>query len=416
MKQIQLIFCLLLISGIAVSGIPQELENSAQSLTLQQAIERALANYPALQIQQYSIEQAQGLKTTAGLFPNPVLTYYKEYLSLNRQKGGETTVFAGLPLNFLWSRWSKVAAASAQVDSEQMMLADVQRLIKFEVQKVFVETYFAKRSYHAWQKATAVFDKAAKASRVRLADGDMSGYGQQRIAIEHLRYQKAEYEARVQLNNSRRQLAFLLDPNQSEVLIETSANFPSPAPEISQENVLAQALQTRPDLQAAKATVRSKQGALTAAKWQCLPAASVAVGYKKAVDNFNGAVVQVNFGFPLFNRNQGQVRSARAALDQQALANELLEKRVALEVRQAYEKYRLYRQQVEQFLAESVQPPEQLLEIAQFSYTEGEMSLLELLDGVRAYSESFQTKNDLFLKYQLSIFELEKAVATSITD
>ncbi len=95
---------------------------------------------------------------------------------------------------------------------------------------------------------------------------------------------------------------------------------------------------------------------------------------------------------------------------------ELLEKRVALEVRQAYETYQLYHQQVEMFLAESVQPPEQLLEVAQFSYSEGEMSLVELLDGVRAYSESFQTKNDLLLKHQLSIFELEKATATSITD
>jgi cobalt-zinc-cadmium efflux system outer membrane protein len=394
----------------------QDIETNKLTLTLPQAIERAFANYPALQIQQYSIEQAQGLKTTAGLFPNPVITFYREDLSLNGQGAGETTVYAGLPLNFLWLRWSKISAASAQVDAEQKMLADVQRLIKFEVQKVFVETYFTKRSYQARQKATAVFDKAAKASRVRLADGDMSGYGQQRIALEHLRYQKAEYEARVQLNNSRRQLAFLLDPNQSEVLIETSANFPSPAPEISHENVLAQALQTRPDLQAAKATVRSKQTALTAAKWQRLPEVNAFVGYKKQVDDFKGAVVQVNLGFPIFNRNQGQVRSARAAFDQQALATDLLEKQVALEVRQAYEKYRLYRQQVERFLEEYVESPEQLLEIAQFSYAEGEMSLLELLDGVRAYSESFQTKNDLFLKYQLSIFELEKAVTTSITD
>ena len=71
--------------------------------------------------------------------------------------------------------------------------------------------------------------------------------------------------------------------------------------------------------------------------------------------------------------------------------------------------------QVEQFLDESVRPPEYLLEIAQFSHAEGEMSLLELLDGVRAYSESFQARNDLLLKYQLSIFELEKAIGIPIT-
>ena len=416
MKRIQTRVCLFFFSVFAASGIAQEIETPIQTLTLPQAVERALANYPALQIQQYSIEQAQGLKTTAGLFPNPVITLYREDLSLNGQGGGETTVFAGLPLNFLWARWSKVAAASAQVDAEQMMLADVRRLIKFKVQKAFAETHFAVQNYQAWQKAANVFRKAAEASRFRFADGDMAGYEHQRITVEYLRYQKAEAEAKVQLNNSQRQLAFFLNPDQSEALIKTSAAFPSYLPDISEEKLLTQSMETRPDLQAAAATLRGKQAALTANKWGRLPQIVASVGYKKQVDDFKGAVVQVNFGFPLFNRNQGNVRSASAALSQQTLATELLEKRVELEVRQAYETYQLYHQQVEQFLDQSVPPPEQLLEIAQFSYSEGEMSLLELLDGVRAYSESFQARNDLLLKYQLSIFELEKATATSTTD
>jgi len=416
LKRIQARVCLLFFSAFAASGIAQEIETTIQTLTLPQAVERALANYPALQIQQYSVEQAQGLKTTAGLFPNPVITFYREDLSLSGQDAGETTVYAGLPLNFLWSRWSKVAAASAQVDAEKMMLADVRRLIKFEVQKAFVETHFAVQNYQAWQKAANVFRQAAEASRFRFADGDMAGYEHQRIAVEYLRYQKAETEAQVHLNNSRRQLAFILDPDQSEALIKTSAVFPSHLPDISQEKLLAQSLENRPDLLAAGATLRGKQAALTANKWDRLPQIIASVGYKKQVDDFKGSVIQINFGIPLFNRNQGKVHSASAALSQQTLATELLEKQVALEVRQAYETYQLYRQLVKQFLDQSVQPPEQLLEIAQFSYSEGEMSLLELLDGVRAYSESFQARNDLLLKYQLSIFELEKTVAASITN
>ncbi len=416
MKGIQTIASLFFFVVFAASGGAQEIETNSPTLTLPQAIERALANYPALQIQQYAVEQAQGQKTTAGLLPNPFVTFYKEDLSLNGQDGGETTVYAGLPLNFLWSRWAKVAAASAQVDAEQMMLTDVQRLIKFEVQKAFAETHFASQNYLVWQKAASVFRQAAETSQIRFADGDMAGYEQQRITVEYLRYQKAEIEAKIRLNNSQRQLAFLLDPNQTETLTETSAVFPSRLPDISPEELLTQSLNSRPDLQGARSTLRSRQAALTASKWGRLPEITASAGYKKQVDDFKGAVVQVSFGFPLFNRNQGNVRSANAARNQQALATELLEKRVALEVRQAYETYQLYRQQVEQFLDANVQPPEQLLEIAQFSYSEGEMSLLELLDGVRAYSESFQTRNDLLLQYQLSIFELEKATATPMTD
>ncbi|KAA0220228.1 hypothetical protein EDS67_29865, partial [candidate division KSB1 bacterium] len=147
------------------------------------------------------------------------------------------------------------------------------------------------------------------------------------------------------------------------------------------------------------------------AKWQRLPQASVSAGYKKQVDDFKGAVVQVNLGFPLFDRNQGEVRSARAAHEQQITATGLLEKQIALEVRQAYDRYRLYGELLD---ARAVEQPESVLLIAQFSYAEGEMSLIELLDGVRAYSEAFQTRFDLLLKYQLSIFELEKVAATVI--
>jgi len=420
LKHIQLVACLFFLLGFSIVAIPQEMR-PVQPLTLQQAVERALANYPTLQIQRYEIEQALGHKTTAGLLPNPVLSYYKEGLDLAGQKGGEEIFSAGLPLNFLWNRWSQVNAANAQVEASNLALANVQRLVTFEVQKAFVECYYAAQSYEAWQKAAAVFRQAATTGKIRLTDGDISGYEQQRIALEQQRYQKVAGEAQVEFINSRRQLAFLLDPTQSEMQFEPTgvkSDFrnarespTSPIPEINLEKLLAHAMQNRPDLQAARAISRSKHAALSAAQWQRLPAASVSAGYKKQVDNFKGAVIQVNLGFPLFDRNQGEVRSARAVHEQQVTATGLLEKQAALEVRQAYDRYRLYRELLE---ARTGEQPEALLQIAQFSYAEGEMPLIELLDGVRAYSEAFQTRFDLLLKYQLSIFELEKAAATEI--
>lgn len=410
MKHIQLAACLFFLLGFSIVAIPQEMK-PAQTLTLQQALERALANYPALQIQRYEIEQALGQKTTAGLLPNPVLSYYKENLNLGGQKSGEEIFSAGLPLNFLWNRWSQVNAANAQVEAENISLANVQRLVKFEVQKAFVECYYAAQSYEAWQKAATVFRQAATTGKIRLTDGDISGYEQQRIALEQQRYQKAAGEAQVEFINSRRRLAFFLDPTQSGMQFEPASDFQTPATDINLEKLLTHALQNRPDLQAARAISRSKQAALSAVKWQRLPEASVSAGYKKQVDDFKGAVIQVNLGFPLFDRNQGEVRNARAAHEQQLTATDFLEKQAALEVRQAYDRYRLYH---ELLTARTPEQPEAVLQVAQFSYAEGEMPLIELLDGVRAYSEAFQTQYDLLLKYQLSIFELEKAASTSI--
>ncbi|OGG51765.1 MAG: hypothetical protein A3F84_24280 [Candidatus Handelsmanbacteria bacterium RIFCSPLOWO2_12_FULL_64_10] len=413
MKSIRRILRSLFVIGVFGAGTPQPI--GAQSLTLAQAVERVLQNHPTPQIQRRAIEEARGQRTTAGLLPNPLISYSREDLRLGGQKGGEQIFSIGLPLNFLWERRPQVEAATARVDAETRTLDDVERLIRFETQRAFVECYYAAQSYQAWQKAAAAFQKAAMASRARLAEGDVAGYDQQRIALEYLRYQKAEAEAQVELLNSRRRLAFLLDPAQSEASFETVAGFPSKAPEITLENLLTQAMQNRPDLQTVRATLRNRQAALSAVQRQRLPAVSVSGGYKKQVDNFKGAVVYLNLGLPIFNRNQGEIMSADAAVQQQNLSVDLMEKQVALEVRQAYDRHRLYREQVNKFLNEGSQPPAQVLEVAQFSYAEGEMSLIELLDGVRAYSEAFQATYDLLLKYQLSIFELERAAATPIT-
>lgn len=413
MKCIQLAAFLLFLLGFSITAIPQEISKAAQTLTLPQAIERALANHPALQIQRYVIEQALGQKTTAGLLPNPELSYSREDLKLGGLKSTEEVFSAGLPLNFLWNRRSKILAAGAQVDAEKFLLADVQRLLKFEVQKAFMECYYATQNYHAWQKAATVFQQAASASKIRLADGDVSGYEQQRIALEHQRYQKTAAEAHVELINTQRRLTFLLEPAQSDAQFEPVGDIQIAIPEINFDKLLAQSLQNRPDLQSARVTSRSRQAALSAAKLQQLPTVSVFGGYKKDVYDFKGSTMQINLSFPLFDRNQGAVHSARAAHEQQVTATELLEKQVTLEVRQAYDRYRLYRELLD---VNFNHQPESVLEIALFSYAEGEMSLVELLDGVRAYSEAFQSQYDLLLKYQLSVFEMEKEVATSIVD
>ncbi|MBC6952418.1 hypothetical protein DWB58_31285, partial [candidate division KSB1 bacterium] len=119
MKHIHPVACLFFLLGFSIVAIPQEMR-PAQPLTLQQAVERALANYPALHIQRFEIEQALGQKNTAGLLPNPVLSYYKEELDFRGQKAGEEIFSAGLPLNFLWNRWPQVNAANAQVEAERL--------------------------------------------------------------------------------------------------------------------------------------------------------------------------------------------------------------------------------------------------------------------------------------------------------
>lgn len=404
----------LIFGGLVIQSFAQEPDSKKITLMLSEAIERAMSHNPSIEIQKKVVEQAQGLKKTAGVLPNPNVTYYREDLSLNNMDGGEWIVYGGLPLNFLWSRWSKISKASAQIEAQQLFLVDVERHLKYEVSKAYLNVHLADMNYQALHKADSVFDRIINSSRARFEDGDISGYEHQRINIEYVAYKKQVADARLQLNHHRRNLAFFLDPSQPEVIVQTSANFPSQTGEISLENFLALASQNRPDLQAHMANQKSKQLALSVTKWQGFPEVSAFWGYKEQADGLKGAIFQVNFAVPLFDRNQGKIQSARAELNQQILATELLEKQVTMEVKQAYERYQLYRNQLVLFSDGNYQVPDKFLETVLFSYNEGTISLVELIDGTRAYIESFKARNDIILEAQLSIFELEKAAAYSI--
>jgi cobalt-zinc-cadmium efflux system outer membrane protein len=411
LKSIKRITSVLILCSIAGLGQPQEI-----SLTLQQAVERALEKHPLIEIQRRGIERAQGQRTTAGLIPNPTLGYYREDLNLGPIESGEWIFSASLPLDFIWTRWPKMSAASARIEAERLHLANLKLQMTFELQKAYIETHFAGQIVQGWENASRVTEQALQAAQARFADGDLSGYDQQRIAVELQRYQNSATEAQISLQSNRRRLAFLLDPSAAHLVVQTTGNFPLPgAPDLSEERMLEMAKASRPDLQAAQAILRGRQSSLAAAKWDALPDVNALLGYKKQVDDFKGTVFQVNVNIPIFDRGQGEQRQARATLEQQIVSNALLEKHVELEVREAYAKFRFYQKQIESFRAATPNRPEQLLETVMLSYDEGEMSLLELLDGVRAYSASFETKNETLLKYQLSLFELEKAVAAPMT-
>ncbi|MCG8607797.1 TolC family protein, partial [bacterium] len=372
LKSIKRIVSVLILCSVAGLGQPQEI-----SLTLQQAVERALEKHPLIEIQRQGIERARGLRATAGLLPNPTLTFYREDLSLDRFDSGEWILSGSLPLNFLWTRWSKMSAASARIEAEQLHLASMKLQMTFEVQKAYIETHFGERIAQGWKKATTITEQAHRAAQARFTDGDLSGYDQQRIAIELQRHQQSATDAQISLQSNRRKLAFLLDPSASQLVVQTAGNFPSPLLDLSEERMIEMAKASRPDLQAAQAILQGRQSNLTAAKWAALPDVHALLGYKKQVDDFKGAVFQVNVNVPIFDRGQGERRLARATVEQQIVRNTLLEKQVELEVREAYAKFQFYRKQVQSFRAATNHSSQQLLETAMLSYDEGEMSLLE---------------------------------------
>jgi cobalt-zinc-cadmium efflux system outer membrane protein len=383
--------------------LSRDVPEISQPLTLQEAIERALANYPTIQIQQTFAAQAKGQKTTAGVLPNPTVSYYREDLSLAGENFGEWIIAAGLPLNFLWERWSKTASAVAQVEAQELLVDNARRILKFEVQQAYIRYLFSNKMSKTWQEVNAIFESAVNAGEARFADGDISNYELQRIKMEHLRYQKSYADAESERLARKRHLSFLIHPAQAQPDFDEVRELNIGIPEISPENLIRAAGQNRPDVQAAGRLKR-------------MPDLSLSYGYKEQTDDFAGSIIQLNVGIPLFNRNQGKIRETKAQLNRQLLELTLLEKQAESEIRLAIEQFRIYSEQYLQFAQTDEATLQQTLSAALASYQEGEMSLVELLDAVKAYVETFQLRYDFLTRYYMGLFELEKAGAISVTE
>ncbi len=390
--------------------------SQAQALTLQQAIEKAIANHPSIQIQQTFVAEAQGERTTAGVLPNPRVSYYREDLELGGEEFGEWSISAGLPLNFLWERWAKTASATAQVEAQELLVENARRILKFEVQQAYTRFLFSNKMSQIWQEVNAIFERSVHAAGARYAEGDISKYELQRIKMERLRYQKSANDADTKRLARKRQLSFLIDPDQARPDFHDVRNLNVGIPEISPENLIDSSRQNRPDVQAAKRLLKSHEITITAEKWKRLPEMSLSYGYKEQRDNFAGSIIQLNVGIPLFNRNQGKIRQSEAQRHRQLMELNLLEKEVASETRLAIEQFRVYDKQYAQLTQADEAILNQTLSIALASYQEGEISLVELLDAVQAYVEAFQVRYDFLTRYYLNLFELERVSATSIIE
>lgn len=407
--------CTLILFGTGLL-LSQNRHDGKAPLSLQEALNRAYENHPSIQIRQTFVAEAEGQKSAVAALPNPEFSYYREDLNHGEESYGEWMLAAGIPLNFLWERWSAKTAASEQIAAQELLVDDVRRKLKFEVQQAYGRYLYLSKMSGVWREVNSVFETAVHTAETRFSDGDISNYELQRIIMERLRYQKSAADAEAARLAQRHQLSFLIFPQHAHAGFDEVQELNIAIPASLPEDLTAAVLQKRPDVLAAVKFLESQESALTAEKWKRLPELNFSYGYKEQSDDLSGSVLQLSLGIPIFNINQGKVRKTRAERDRQTLELTLLEKQVESEIHHAVEQFRFYRDQYPQFNDANEAGFQQALSAALAAYKEGEMSLVELLDAVNAYVETFQIRYDFLTQYYISFFELEKVTAMSSSE
>jgi len=402
------------------------LGQSSQSLTLDEAINEAIASNLNLIAERYNLSVAEAKIITARLRPNPVLTVEGDHLPL---LGTEFTTanMAGPPeyavrTDFILERGGKrddrIAVAENNKEVVRAQLQNTIRLLVLDVQNAFVDVLQARDNLNLARENLDAFTQIVGVNETRVRSGDLAEVEFLRTQLAQLQFENSVRQAEVRLTTAQAKLRLLIGRKRDDAAFQAVGALRKDTVPLNRESLKQQAIQVRPDLQA---VVHDQARSAAELRLQiALGKVDYTVGAEArrqqglaGTGNSLGLFFSTNL--PVFNRNQGEVERARQEQQQLAARYRALEASIDTDVDTAYAQYDIARNTVERIESTMLNKAHDVRQITEYSYRRGEASFVEFLDATRAYNETILTYNEARAEYARSLYLIDSVAGKAAT-
>lgn len=396
------------------------LGGTARALTLDEALQLALENNPALKAARTQINQNRAQETTANLRPNPVLYSDAEYLPIFNPSQfssnsldtlSEFDLGVGYEIERGGKRRRRLEAARDQTHVTEAQIADMERTLRYNVAQQFVAALLAKSNLEFALTDLDSFQKTVKINEDRFHAGDISKNDYLIIKVQLLQFQSdvnAAKLAKVQALAGLRQLIGY-DAVPRDFDVDGKLEF-QPV-HGSAEDLQALALKQRPDLRASELGITAANSQLALAKANGKQDPTVQFNYTHVSDTSTGSFF-FNIPLPVFNRNQGEILRSRFAVNQAELTRKSTEEAVLTDVHNAYEGTKAAEEIVKLYESGYLKDATDSRDISEFAYRQGAVALLDFLDAERTYRSIQLAYRQSLATYMLGLEQLREATGT----
>lgn len=392
--------------------IPYVFIKAQQKIYFDEALNSAYQNNINLQKQSAKIQNADAVLEESSRLPNPVFTYTREDLNSGSTNYKEWIASGSIPLNFLWNRWSNVESKEKSLEAQKLLY----EALKLNVAAHVRESYFAFNKYSdlsdRLNNTLTRLTELAESAKHRLNEGDISEYELQRILIEVNKIKATALEIKLLKTKSENNLKLLMGYNSSEKILTESSELNIDL-DFSEEELVTNALKNRNDLKSLQMLIKSENLFLSHNQMKIIPDISLSAGYKKQTDDLKGNVFQIDFEVPLFNRNQTTIQQSEIEVNLLEKEAAFLNNKIKTEVSETYQSYIVNKSL---YKARSDVRLENIFNTAAYSYEQGEISLVEFIDGINAFIDGSILSSELEINLHKNYSQLEKAVGISLTN
>ena len=367
-------------SLIAQANEAKAAPKQVQSLSLDQALEMAENLHPQLAEAKATVEAAEGRARQAGLFPNPEVVLGAQQLPFNGNASNQKEYVAGvaqtLPLS---GRLSKARTAERlEREVRARGLEVTRRDIRQRVHSAFATALYQEKAYQSQTQIHRNTQRAVATTQARLDAGDALREDLARVEMELAR-------AKVELMRAeslRAQALVALASAMGDATLRVNslvgtldATFAIPTLEALAANLAAQ-----PESARAEADIRARKARVDLAKAERIPDVKVELLYHRLESSRENTFdVGLSIPVPLFNRNQGRLREARAEMAAAEARSRMTQNELSTRLRESHLQLTAALATSATFKTEILSRAETVLNAAEARYSAGDLSLTEIL-------------------------------------
>ncbi|MFZ4731074.1 MAG: TolC family protein [Pirellulales bacterium] len=354
--------------------------------TLEDFVALAERSHPRLRAAAAAVEAARGKAVQARLYPNPMIA------GASPQAAGSYSQWNGFVSQDIVTGGKLRLAQQAALREVQRAEYDLIRA-RYEVLKgvrgAFYDLAVAQRRAEIYTLLLDIAKRSYEIGRQLAAAGEGTRADVLFWSIERDRAEARLLNAAVFIETGRRQLAAAVGLPRADVG-RIRADLYRRLPDFELKELQAAIIGANAQPRAAESMVAQTQWALERAVVQPIPNVNVMGGYQRQVDYppQDQGIFQVMAAVPLFDRNQGNIRSARAEISAARANLRGVEIDLAAQAAQALAQYRSAQQLVAWYDERILPKARETVALTQTLYARGEVTFLSLLQAQKILTET----------------------------
>jgi outer membrane protein TolC len=406
---------LVLILGLAL--FLQGQTQTEKPLTLDECISLAIQQNPLVLSSLQQHKAALARVNQAKAIPQPSLDYDSDLQpSLFNFKGsGESYFGVSQSIEFPGKRYlrGKIASKEANEFLQEIDLLKID--IAFQVKQSFYGLLLAQEKLNYARQNLDLAQDFLKKAELKFETGDVAKVEALRARVEA---SKAANDVRAANNDVRlakAYLNFLLARKKYEPLA-ISGDLKRGLIQLNSDELVQKALSFRPEMKRIALALERENLTKKQAYMSYLPDFDLGVSRHRIAGEGSWWDVTLSFPIPLFfwQPKRGEIAEALANIDSLKKEAEHLKNAITLEVEEAYMTALTASNQISLFEEEILSQAEEVYNMFLFSYQEGEIGSIELIEARRSLLEARTSYADALFNYDMALAALEKSIGQKL--